>query len=163
MWRTYCGLTSLFPIIDTCLSCEDIARQSCRMVPRWRFLRHFCVLYLQQAACSTFQTCILNSHYGHTMCRSMVNIQSPTAEIRRGKKERKKEETAWNIYIWSALLHRATINKLPNHQQSNTIGLLNALGFSSYWIERVRQAELNIYCTRYAHASSWICYEGSGT
>jgi len=28
------------------------------------------------------------------MCRSMVNIQSPTAEIRRGKKEaeRKKEE-----------------------------------------------------------------------
>jgi len=26
------------------------------------------------------------------MCRSMVDIQSPTAEIRRGKKERKKEE-----------------------------------------------------------------------
>jgi len=28
------------------------------------------------------------------MCQSMVNIQSPTAEIRRGKKkkERKKEE-----------------------------------------------------------------------
>jgi len=28
----------------------------------------------------------------------MVNIQSPTAEIRRGKK--KEEETAWK-YIWS--------------------------------------------------------------
>jgi len=26
------------------------------------------------------------------MCQSMVNIQSPTAEIRRGKKRRKKEE-----------------------------------------------------------------------
>jgi len=25
-------------------------------------LRLFCVLYLQRAACSTFQTCILNSH-----------------------------------------------------------------------------------------------------
>ena len=25
----------------------------------------FCVLYFQQAACSTFQTCILNSHLGH--------------------------------------------------------------------------------------------------
>jgi len=25
------------------------------------------------------------------MCRSMVDIQSPTAEIRRGKKRRKKE------------------------------------------------------------------------
>jgi len=33
--------TSFFPIIDTCLSCEEIARQSCGMVPRWRFLRHF--------------------------------------------------------------------------------------------------------------------------
>jgi len=25
------------------------------------FLRHFCVLYFQRAACSTFQSCILNS------------------------------------------------------------------------------------------------------
>ena len=30
-----------FPIVDTCLSCEDIARQSCGMVPRWRFLATF--------------------------------------------------------------------------------------------------------------------------
>jgi len=50
----YCGdmlrrcscLTSFFPIVDTCLSCEDIdiARQSCGIMPRWRlfgdFLRH---------------------------------------------------------------------------------------------------------------------------
>jgi len=41
MWRTYCCLTSFFPIVDTCLSCEDIARQSCAMVPRWRFLTTF--------------------------------------------------------------------------------------------------------------------------
>jgi len=26
-----------FPIVDMCLSCEDIARQSCAMVPTWRF------------------------------------------------------------------------------------------------------------------------------
>jgi len=26
------------------------------------------------------------------MCQSMVNIQSPTAEIRRGKKRKKEEE-----------------------------------------------------------------------
>jgi len=25
-------------IVDTCLSCEDIARRNCAMVPRWRFL-----------------------------------------------------------------------------------------------------------------------------
>jgi len=61
-WRRYCCLTSFFPIVDTCLSCEDIAWQSCAMVPRWRFLATFCILYLQRAACSTFQTCILNSH-----------------------------------------------------------------------------------------------------
>jgi len=36
MWRTYRCLTSFFPIVDTCLSCKDIARQSCAMVPRWR-------------------------------------------------------------------------------------------------------------------------------
>ena len=41
MWRTYCCLTIFFPIVDTCLSCEDIARQSCAMVPRWRFFGDF--------------------------------------------------------------------------------------------------------------------------
>jgi len=51
-----------FPIVDTCLSCEDTAQQSCAMVPRWRFLAIFCVLYFQGVACSTFQTCILNLH-----------------------------------------------------------------------------------------------------
>jgi len=55
-------LNKFFPIVDTCLSCEDIARQTCAMVPRWRFLATFWVLHLQRAACSTFQTCILNSH-----------------------------------------------------------------------------------------------------
>jgi len=41
MWRRYCCLTSFFPIVNTCLSCEDIARQSCAMVPRWRFFCDF--------------------------------------------------------------------------------------------------------------------------
>ena len=57
----------------------------------------------------------------------MVDIQSPTAEIRRGKKRRKKKEErrrnrmkiymvsllhrATIKYIWSALLHRATIKE----------------------------------------------------
>ena len=34
-------LNKFFPIVDKCLSCEDIARQSCAMVPRWRFLATF--------------------------------------------------------------------------------------------------------------------------
>jgi len=62
------------------------------------FLRHLCVLYFQPAPCSMFQTCILNSHYVHTMC--IVDIQSATAEIRRGKKKRRKkiEETTGQKY-----------------------------------------------------------------
>jgi len=68
----------------------------CHLVWRWcqdgDFLTTFCVLYLQRAPCSTFQTCILNSHLGHTMCASMVDIHSMTAEIRRGKKKKKKIE-----------------------------------------------------------------------
>jgi len=44
------------------------------------------------------------------MCGSMVDIQSPTSEIRRGKKI-KKEEITGRKYIWPALLHRAAINK----------------------------------------------------
>jgi len=45
MWGRHCCLTSFFPIVDTCFGCEDIARQSSAMVPRWWI----------------FQTCILNS------------------------------------------------------------------------------------------------------
>ena len=41
VWWRYCCLTNFFPIVDTCLSCEDTARQSCAMVPRWRFFGNF--------------------------------------------------------------------------------------------------------------------------
>jgi len=58
------------------------------------FLRNFCVRYFQRATCSTFQTYILNSHFGHTTCGSMVDIQSPTAENRRGRRKTKEETTA---------------------------------------------------------------------
>ena len=40
MWSRYCCL-KVFPIVDTCLSCEDIARQICGIVPRWRFFASF--------------------------------------------------------------------------------------------------------------------------
>jgi len=63
MWRRYCCLTNFFPIVDICLSCEDTAQQSCVMVPRWQFFASFfCIPYFQWAVCTTFQTCILNSH-----------------------------------------------------------------------------------------------------
>ena len=86
MWRRYCCLTSsFFPIVDTYLSCEDISRQSCVMVCRWRFFA--------SRICSKPRA----AHFRHAflirMCRSMLDIQSATAEIRRGKKDRKKQTT----------------------------------------------------------------------
>jgi len=36
MWGRYCCLTSFFPIVNKCLSCEDIAQQSCAIVSGWR-------------------------------------------------------------------------------------------------------------------------------
>jgi len=39
----------LFPIVDTFLSSEDIARQSCAMVPKWRFFAS-CISSEQRAA-----------------------------------------------------------------------------------------------------------------
>ena len=41
VWRTYRCLRTFFPIVDTYLSCEDVALQSCAMVPRWRLFGDF--------------------------------------------------------------------------------------------------------------------------
>ena len=55
-------LNTFFLIVDTCLTCEDIAWRSCAMVHRWRFCAIFCILYFQRETCSTFQTCTRNLH-----------------------------------------------------------------------------------------------------
>ena len=62
MWRRYCRLTSFYPIVDTCLSCEDIARQSCGMVPRWQLFGVSASRISSEQRTSAFQTCILNLH-----------------------------------------------------------------------------------------------------
>jgi len=51
-----------FPIVDTCLSCKDIDRQSCAMMPIWRSFEDFLRPVFAASAVQTFQTCILNSH-----------------------------------------------------------------------------------------------------
>jgi len=54
MWRRYCCLTRFLPTVNTCLSCEDIARQRCPMVHRWRifgnFLRLFSASHVQHVS-----------------------------------------------------------------------------------------------------------------
>jgi len=48
MWGRYCCLT-IFPIVDTYLSCEDIAQQSCAIMLRWQILLAIaCVLYFSE-------------------------------------------------------------------------------------------------------------------
>ena len=41
IWRTYCCLTNFFPIVDTCLSCEDVVRHSCSLMPECRIFGGF--------------------------------------------------------------------------------------------------------------------------
>jgi len=46
------------------------------------------------------------------MCRSIVDIQSPTAEIRRGKKDRKKKKKPQGKNIMSASAMQGGHNQL---------------------------------------------------
>jgi len=88
-------LSKFFPIVDTCLSCEDIARQSCGMLPRWRLFGDF--LRAVFSASRAQHVSDLHSKFTlrpHHVCKyGRQYIQSPTAEIRRGKKRKKDEET----------------------------------------------------------------------
>jgi len=90
MWSRHCCLTSFFPIVDTCLSCEDTARQSCPMVPRWRFFDDFLRAVFSASRMQYISHLHSKCTQGHTMCRSMIDIQSATAEIRRGKKQERR-------------------------------------------------------------------------
>jgi len=69
-----------------CLSCEDIAGQSCAMVSRWRFFASF----LRPVFPASRVQHISDLHSKFTL--SIVGIQSVAAEIRRGKKKKKKIE-----------------------------------------------------------------------
>ena len=107
VWGRYCCLTSFFLFVDTCLSCKDIAWQSCAMVLRWQIFGDRWVLHFQWAACSWFPTCILNLHYGHTMCRSMVDIQSTTTKIRWGKTKKERRKKKHDENIMSTIINRS--------------------------------------------------------
>ena len=75
------------------------------------------------------------------MCGSMVDIQSPTAEIRRGKKDRKKDSNhRMKIYMVS-LLHRATINNSKVIQYEYT-----EINTTLKWLLRVKYAVLTVPC-----------------
>ena len=78
-------LNKFFSDCRYCLSCEDIARQSCAMVRRWRFF----ALFLRPVfpASPVQHISDLHSKFALGPCGSMVGIQSVAAEIRRGIKK----------------------------------------------------------------------------
>jgi len=55
IWRRYCCWTSFFPIVDTCLSCKDITRQSCTIVPRWRIFCDFFASFFSGPRAASFR------------------------------------------------------------------------------------------------------------
>jgi len=48
-------LNKFFQIVDTRLNCEGIARQSCAMLPRWRFFGEFMRLYFSELRAESFR------------------------------------------------------------------------------------------------------------
>ena len=88
IWRRYCCLTSFFLIVDTCLSCGDIAWQNCTMVRRWwlfgDFLRPVISARRLQRISDLHPKCALRPHhvwkYGrHPVCESYLKILEPLA------------------------------------------------------------------------------------
>jgi len=68
---------NFFSIVDTCLSCEDVARQNCAMVPRWRIFASFLRPVFSASRVQHVSDLHLNFMGG-----SVADIQSATAEIR---------------------------------------------------------------------------------
>ena len=91
-----------------CLFCEDIVGQTdAQMAIFGEILRPvFSASRVQHVS-----DLHLKFALGHTMCGSMVYIQSAAAEIRRGKKKEEEDRRNHRAKIqWPALFHRAAIN-----------------------------------------------------
>jgi len=80
----------IFPIVNRCLSCEDMTRQSCVMVRRWRIFGDLFSPAFPASLVHHISDLHSISRLGHIMCVSMVDIQCATAEIQRGKKGKKE-------------------------------------------------------------------------
>ena len=95
-------LNKFFPIVNKCLTCEDVARQICAMVPRWQFLATF--LHPVLSASRMQHISDLHSKFAlrpHHVWK-LVDIQSAAAEIRRGKKkieDKRKKPQDENIMV----------------------------------------------------------------
>ena len=86
-----------FPIVDMCLSCEDIDQQSCATVPRWQIFGNFLRPVFSASRVQHVSDLQLKlALRPHHVCK-YGRHQSSTAEIRRGK-EKIEEETTGQKY-----------------------------------------------------------------
>jgi len=93
-WRRYCYLTTFFPIVDTCLSCQDIARQSCRMVPRWRLFGDF----LRALFSASLAQDVSDLHSKFTLGKHPISDRWDSARKKKKKKKKKKKPQDENIH-----------------------------------------------------------------
>ena len=86
-------LNKFFPFVDTCLSCEDIARQSCAMVPRWRFLGVFASYIFSEPRAAGFR----HASWIPTKATPCVEVcQTSNLRQLRLSEEKKKERRKKN-------------------------------------------------------------------
>ena len=119
------------------------------------FLRNFCILYFQRAALSTFQICTLNWHYIHIMCGSMVDIQYPTAENRRGKKEETTAAKYNGLPYWTAIINprRKPIGRIEHSGVERNFCCLKARSHHTTevnWTELKSQFRPVVFCRGHA-------------
>jgi len=88
-------LNNFFPVVDMCLSCEDIARQSCMMVPRWRLFGNFCVLISSEPRAARFRRAsqIRTKATPRVEVWQTSNLRPLRLGDEKKERKRKKEET----------------------------------------------------------------------
>jgi len=79
MW-TILPLTAFFPIVDKCLSGEDIARQSCAKVRRWRFFAS-CICSEPRAAVAEPSVTYLHTRTCCSSVTTLCRFQYMVAEV----------------------------------------------------------------------------------
>ena len=86
-------LNKFFPIVDTCLSCEDMARQSCAMVSRWRFFLHpvFAASRLQRIS-DLHSKFALRPHHVPKYGKHPISRLLRLGEEKKRKKKKEEEE-----------------------------------------------------------------------
>jgi len=142
MWRTYRCLTSFFPIVDTCLSCEDIAYKIVQWCPHGDFLHHFCVLYFRRAG---HVTCVLVwSKSDWRRLRKTLHKQTNKQTNRHYENNGRLAVNQKSVSIWQSYgrehVERSCLNTVANGPGFSSATLCSTcvvLGMSSHFA-RVR-------------------------